>query len=68
MKLIDEWRKAWKFWSVQILTIGIVAQTVWAALPDESRSLFPGPQYIGIGLGLAALGARLFKQGSGDGD
>jgi hypothetical protein len=64
--LIDDWPKVWKRWSVQITTLMIATQAVWAAVPEEARHLLPGPEYIGIGLGLAALVATVFKQGKND--
>lgn len=66
--LIDDWPKVWKRWSVQIMALMVAAQAVWAAVPAEARQLLPGPEYIGIGLGLAALIATVLKQGKADGD
>lgn len=67
LRLIEDWKTAWKFWSVQLVTLGVIAQTVWAALPSESRALIPSAEWIGIGLGIAALIARLFTQEKKDG-
>lgn len=66
-RLIADWRKVGKRWSTQIVALGVIAQTVWAAMPVEARQLFPAPEYIGIGLGIAALIAMIFKQGKSDG-
>lgn len=68
MKLIDDWTKLFKRWSAQIIALGVVAQTVWATMPSEARQLFPAPEYIGIGLGVAALIAMILKQGKDDGE
>ncbi|MCW2395904.1 MULTISPECIES: hypothetical protein [unclassified Sphingobium] len=64
--LIDDWPEVWKRWSVQITALMIATQAVWAAVPEEARMILPGPQYIGIGLGIAALIATIFKQGKSD--
>lgn len=68
MRLIDDWKTIWKRWSVHILAIGTVAQTVWATMPAEARLLFPAPEYIGIGMAVAALIAMVVKQGKDDGE
>lgn len=65
--LIEDWKKAWKKWSVQLTTLMVTAQVTWAAVPSEARELMPSPEYIGIGLGIAALFATILKQGSEDG-
>lgn len=66
--LIDDWPKVWKRWSVQITALMVTTQAVWAAVPDEARMILPGPQYIGLGLGIAALIATILKQGKADGE
>lgn len=68
MKLIEDWKRVWKRWSAQLVALGVVAQTVWATMPAEARLLFPAPEYIGIGLGVAALAAMIIKQGKADGE
>ena len=68
MILIDEWWTVARRWSAQIVALGVVAQTVWATMPTEARQLFPAPEYIGIGLGVAALIAMILKQGKDDGE
>ena len=66
MKLIDDWKTVFKRWSVQITALMVAVQTVWATMPAEARQLFPGPEYVGMGLGLAALIATIVKQGKTD--
>ncbi len=65
-RIVDDWRALHKKWSIQITGLMISAQVVWAAVPSEARSLLPRPEYIGIGLGLAALIAMTLKQGKSD--
>lgn len=38
MKLIDEWKEAWRYLSVQLSSAFAVASLTWLALPDEQRS------------------------------
>ena len=75
MKLINDWRKAWKFWSIQLGLIGGIITSVflaapeaalyaWALLPDDIKSVLP-PAFIKFsGIGILALSfiARLVKQ------
>lgn len=67
-KLVDDWSKLWKRWSSQIITLMVTAQITWAAVPSEARELLPRPEFIGIGLGVAALIASMFKQGTKKGE
>ncbi len=41
MKLIDNWKKALKMYSVQAMTLAITVQTVWITLPDDMRASVP---------------------------
>lgn len=64
MKLIDNWRKAWRMLSVQINALAIV----WIALPDakqsEVLSMLPGLTANDVAGLLVALGivGRLIAQ------
>ena len=58
--LIDEWRKAWKYISVQIPAIGMMLYGIWFIFP----SLLP-PKYVMVIGGFIFLGtiiARIFPQ------
>lgn len=67
-RLIDDWKKVGKRWSVQITSLMISAQLLWATVPGEARAMLPRPEAIGIALGVLALVATIIKQGGGDGD
>lgn len=41
MKIIDEWRNAWKFLSVQASGIGIAISATYASLYDQLKDNFP---------------------------
>jgi hypothetical protein len=64
MKLIPEWRKAWRMLSVQAMGVAMAAQGAWAMLPAELQSEVPGwamKAFTAIILGLGIVG-RLVKQ------
>ncbi|AJP72259.1 DUF7940 domain-containing protein [Sphingomonas hengshuiensis] len=71
-RLVDNWRLAWKFWSVRIAALlGVVATyllaapdtlvQVIAALPPELRGWVP--PLLGPALTVAIVLVRLWKQG-----
>jgi hypothetical protein len=41
MKLVPDWRDAWRWWSVQALTILAALPLVWPALPADVRAWMP---------------------------
>lgn len=64
MKLVENWKEAWKWFSVQAISLAFI----WEALPDETKETFfllvPNtvePHVTSILLGLAVLG-RLIDQ------
>lgn len=75
IKLIEEWRLAWKFWSIRLGFIGTALISVftfwpesalylWNAMPSEVKSIIP-PQYvqiIGVVIFAMSMFARLVKQ------
>lgn len=68
MKLIPEWRRSWRMFSVQALAVIATAPLVWAELPDETKALVTAlvpPEwlpYITTGVALAGIAGRLIKQ------
>jgi anti-sigma-K factor RskA len=42
MKLIENWRDAWRFYSVQALAVIAALPIVWASLPPEWQAEVPG--------------------------
>ena len=53
MKLIDDWRQSWKYFSVHALVIAGAIPPVWAEYPDL-KSLIPAG-YMGLATVLVAL-------------
>lgn len=74
MKLVDNWKRAWRWWSVRLSAAGAVVMGVaevaghsWASLPPELRDTLPHAQTIGLGLFIASALARLIQQETNDG-
>lgn len=69
MKLINEWKQSWKFWSVQLNTLGIfllaasdaIAQA-WSMLPPSLASNVPNAKWIAMAVFVLGLIARLIPQ------
>ena len=70
MKLIPEWRKAWRMVSVQAMTLAATIQGEWVALPPDLISQVPPGVVRGVTLALLGLGivGRLVKQDKVSGD
>lgn len=64
MRIIDEWREAYKFFSVQANGIGMAIIGAYAALPDKFQDVFPSKVVMGAAAICFALGiwGRLVKQ------
>ncbi|MGN6817788.1 MAG: hypothetical protein ACTHJR_03865 [Sphingomonas sp.] len=76
-RLIDDWRRSWRFWSMRLSLIGAVLATAgaafpdamleaWNALPPDLRALVPthAARIIAATLFVATMAARLYRQGA----
>ena len=65
MKLVENWRSAWKWLSVQF----IAAQVVWQTLPAEATAVIPAEWHgtITLALAVGALVGRMIDQGTAKG-
>jgi len=69
MKLVQDWRKGWKWLSVQFAAIGLAASAAWlavpadltATVPDWARNVVSGVIFAGVLVG------RMVDQGGSDG-
>lgn len=64
MKLVDDWKAAWKFASVQCNSIGVAISATYASLYEQLKDNFP-PKYMLIVTGIVfVLGivGRLISQ------
>jgi hypothetical protein len=64
-RLIDDWRQAWRFWSVRLSAFGAALSAAWVSMPADMRDGFPGAQWIGLMLFISVLLARLVVQDGG---
>ena len=56
MKLVSDWRDAWRWTSVHILSALTVAPLVWVELPADLKSQIPEAWYPWIICGVAFFG------------
>lgn len=70
MKLIPEWRKAWRMVSIQAMALAATIQGAWIALPPDLLAQVPPEISRGVTLALLGLGiaGRLVKQDKVSGD
>lgn len=68
MKLIDEWKQAYKWISVRCMGLAISIQGAWAAISDDMKTHIPSwlVTTLTIGILILGVGGRLIKQGKGD--
>ena len=65
MALVSNWRKAWRWLSMQLLALAAVAQVAWETLPPDALAVIPPDWrgYITLGLVVAAMMGRVVDQG-----
>jgi protein-S-isoprenylcysteine O-methyltransferase Ste14 len=64
MKLIPNWRDAWRWFSVQALAAIIALPIVWASLPSDIKSFVPDSwdRWVFVAIAAAGLLGRLIDQ------
>lgn len=64
MRLVAEWKRAWRWFSVQAMALAMALQGAWASLPDDMRARLPGGIVAAftIALLLLGIGGRLVRQ------
>jgi len=64
MKLVPEWRAAWRWWSMQAMGIAVALQGAWMAMPLDLKSRVPGDLVDVLTIAVLVLGAvgRLVPQ------
>lgn len=64
MRLIDNWRQAWRMFSVQAMALAGAIQTAWILMPPEQRASLPEHVAPWVSLALLVLGiiGRFVKQ------
>ena len=64
MKLVDDFRHAWKWFSIQAMALAVALQGAWAAFGDDLKQNVPHWLVTAITLGLlaAGIGGRMVSQ------
>ena len=66
MKLVDDWKDVWKWYSTWVGVVGGFAPTVWLSVPKDLREAMP-TEWLAVGGGVffvAMLVARTIDQGA----
>ena len=68
MRLVRDWRQAWRWLSVQALAISAAVPGAWLAIPEEWRAAMPAEWLAGaaVVIGLMGIIGRLVDQGGDD--
>jgi hypothetical protein len=68
LELVPDWKKAWKFASIQISTVGAVLMVLWEivnqtwlAIPSELQANIPNSQHIALSLFVLGIFGRILK-------
>lgn len=64
MKLVDDWKSAWRWFSMHALVLAGIIPTVWAELPPDLKASIPPGMMGAITAVIAACGVigRLVNQ------
>lgn len=64
MSLIEDWKKCWKWMSIQANTLGVAISGTYAALYDEVKANFPAKYMLTLTavVFLAGIVGRLISQ------
>jgi len=64
IKLVEDWRNAWKWFSVQSMTIAVSLLGAWELLPADLKATLPGDftRMLAIVLLAAGLVGRVVDQ------
>jgi hypothetical protein len=64
MKLVADWKDAWKWFSVQALVVIASLPLIWAALPSTTKALLPDgwEPWVFFVLAVAGVVGRLVDQ------
>lgn len=64
MKLIPNWRRAWRMLSVRAMTLAAVVQVVWETHPEAIKAVVPPAwvPWITVGVLMFGIAGRLVQQ------
>lgn len=63
-ELVEDWRKAWRWFSVNAMIAAAAIQGTWLQIPDDMKAHIPSQLISGATIALLVLGVigRLVKQ------
>lgn len=63
-ELVPDWKRAWRWLSVQSMSLALTIQITWASIDSDMRATIPRIVVGGLTVGLLVLGiiGRLLKQ------
>ena len=64
MRLVEHWKQAWRWFSVQALTLLAALPIVWMGLPDDVKAMVPADwaKYLMIAVAIGGLVGRMVDQ------
>lgn len=64
IELVPDWRKAWRWVSVNCMVLAGTVQVTWASLPDDMRASIPQWALAGLTVAILVIGVlgRLTQQ------
>lgn len=64
MKLVSEWRKAWRMFSVQAMLVASAIQGAWEFIPPDLKDQIPAGwvHWITVALLVFGIAGRLIEQ------
>lgn len=68
MKLVADWKQAWKWISVNCMVIAAAIQGAWLYIPEDMKTSVPQSwvHVLTIGLLIAGVAGRVVQQGNGN--
>lgn len=70
MKLVENWKEAWRWYSMRAAAIGAGVLSAWPMLPDEWKAALPewSLSALGVATLLTVAVGRVVDQGGGRGN
>lgn len=70
MKIVNNWKTAWRWFSMQLMSVVVVLPLLWEQLPLEVKTFIPAEwlPYILAAVALCAMVGRMIDQSGGTRD
>ncbi len=64
MRLVENWKSAWRWFSVQALAVTAAMPIVWAGLPADIKAMIPDGWglWIFVIVGIGGIAGRILSQ------